>query len=117
MPTEDLDTTHRLWRAGARLESNPRVVIDDLIRKVGRVLELHVKHEHPARSLDQVCDEHVKLGIDTWRHWPALEACPRCVTSTYAICRHCVCPEDRWPCQTYLAIFPEQASDTRWAVE
>lgn len=109
--TKDADLTHRLWRDGARKTSAPDTAIEDLLRKVGRVLELHRVAAHPARELVVVCPWHTELKGDVWRHWPELEECEHCVTSTYKICEHCVCPNDRWPCATYLALFPEENNE------
>jgi hypothetical protein len=78
-----------------------------LLAAVTGGLAVHVRQERPVRSydLDLRCPAHNQVAH--LAGFAAIRACPDCSYREYHVCAHCSCPNERWPCPTYLAITRE----------
>ena len=74
---------------------------------VEAVLAIHVRQEQPVTS-HKLCYRHggstglQGLKFGWWR--AQIDACGDCVKDFFYVCKHCSCPNDKWPCPTYQAI-------------
>lgn len=67
------------------------------------VLKLHRPQDKPVHSWDHICPEHSdKHGFGHLGRLRQMRDCPDCRFSDVTVCRHCSCPNDEWPCPTYL---------------
>jgi hypothetical protein len=78
-----------------------------LVAVVEAVLAIHVRQAQPVTS-HELCERHGALsrlrGLkNDWKR-AQIDACGDCVKDFYYVCKHCSCPDDKWPCPTYQAI-------------
>ena len=75
-----------------------------LVAGYGRLLELHVKMDKPARHYHH-CPAHAyDPETRSFGSFETVRDCPDCTYTEVWLCKHCECPNDEWPCPTYQAI-------------
>jgi hypothetical protein len=73
-----------------------------LLTALEAALALHTRQDKPVHCWDHVCDAHRdQFGFPVQ---PPPRDCPDCRFRDMYVCKHCQCPNDEWPCPTYLAI-------------
>lgn len=77
---------------------------------------LHVKSPRLVKSWDYTCERHSYGPTGNYKMvvLEDLRTCPDCRFSEYAVCSHCACPHERWPCPTITIINRDPSGDHRY---